>query len=157
MEDTLTGFKYISEQINEYETSDEKTFVFGYEESFGYLLEDFARDKDAIQAAVAVSEMAQMYKDSGETLMDTLHSLYETHGYHQEKLISIELDPETGTDEVNKLMNQFMHPTEEIIADLNILSVENYLTGEKIISNVESVPLSLPKENVAKYRLTNEC
>src|SRR5699024_10810885 len=70
MEDTLTGFKYISEKINEYEESDEKSFVFGYEESFGYLLEDFARDKDAIQAAVAVSEMAQMYKDSGETLID---------------------------------------------------------------------------------------
>ena len=156
MEDTLTGFKYISEKINEYEESDEKSFVFGYEESFGYLLEDFARDKDAIQAAVAVSEMAQMYKDSGETLIDTLHSLYETHGYHQEKLISIELDPETGTNEVNKLMNQFMNPTEEIIANLNILSVENYLTGEKIISNGESVPLTLPKENVVKYRLTNE-
>src|SRR5690625_6801606 len=83
--------------------------------------------------------MEQMYKDSGETLIDTLHSLYETHGYHQEKLISIELDPETGTNEVNKLMNQFMNPTEEIIANLNILSVENYLTGEKIISNGESV------------------
>src|SRR5699024_9169037 len=55
-----------------------------------------------------------------------------------------------------KLMNQFMHPTEEIIADLNILSVENYLTGEKIISNGESVPLTLPKEHVVKYRLTNE-
>src|SRR5699024_12616213 len=82
MEETLTGVKYISEKINEYEESDEKSFVFGYEESFGYLLEDFARDKDAIQAAVAVSEMAQMYKDSGETLIDTLHSLYETHGYH---------------------------------------------------------------------------
>src|SRR5699024_5497788 len=156
MEDTLTGFKYISEKINEYEASDEKTFVFRYEESFGYLLEDFARDKDAIQAAVAVSEMAQMYKDSGETLIDTLHSLYETHGYHQENIISIKLDPETGTDEVNKLINQFMNPTEEIIANLNILSVENYLTGEKIISNGESVPLTLPKENVVKYRLTNE-
>src|SRR5699024_3160298 len=100
--------------------------------------------------------MAQMYKDSGETLIDTLHSLYETHGYHQEKLISIELDPETGTNEVNKLMNQFMNTTEEIRANLNILSVENYLTGEKIISNGESVPLTLPKENVVKYRLTNE-
>src|SRR5690625_7742127 len=106
--------------MNEYESSDEKSFVFGYEESFGYLLEDFARDKDAIQAAVAVSEMAQMYKDSNETLIDTLHSLYETHGYHQEKLISIELDTESGTNEVNKLMNQFMNQTEEIIPNLNI-------------------------------------
>src|SRR5699024_6883106 len=69
MEDTITGFKYISEKNNEYETSDEKSFVFGYEESFGYLLEDFARDKDAIQAAVAVSEMAQMYKYPNETLI----------------------------------------------------------------------------------------
>lgn len=156
MEDTLTGFKYISEKINEYENSEEKSFVFGYEESFGYLLEDFARDKDAIQAAVAVSEMAQMYKDSGETLIDTLHSLYETHGYHQEKLISIELNPESGTNEVNKLMNQFMNPTEEMITNLNILSTENYLTSEKTISNGETVPLTLPKENVVKYNLTNE-
>src|SRR5699024_2305117 len=121
-----------------------------------YLLEDFARDKDAIHAAAAVSEMAQMYKDSGETLIDTLHSPYETHGYHQEKITSIELDAVSGTYVVNKLMNQFMNPTEEIIANLNILSDENYLTGKKIISNGESVPLTLPKENVVKYRLTNE-
>src|SRR5699024_9662896 len=64
MEDTLTGFKYISEKINEYEESDEKSYVYGYEERYSYLLEDFERDKDAIQVAVANAEMAQMYKDS---------------------------------------------------------------------------------------------
>lgn len=153
MEDTLTGFKYISEKIEAYHQTQTKTFLFGYEESYGYLLEDFARDKDAIQAAVAVCEMAEQYKQKNLTLIDALYALYEQHGYHQEKLISIELKSQSGTDEVSRLMQQFANPTPEMLADLNILSIENYLTSQATSPNGHQSPLQLPKEKVIKYQL----
>lgn len=155
MEDTLTGFKYISEKIEHYNETDEKTFVFGYEESYGYLLEDFARDKDAIQSAIAVSEMAQLYKNKQETLIDALESLYHAYGYHQEKLISIELDPIEGSKEVDYLMNMFTSPTDEIISSLAIESIENYLTSERRFIAGGISKLTLPQENVIKYHLNN--
>ncbi len=156
MEDTLTGFKYISEKIEAYDKLKEKTFVFGYEESYGYLLEDFARDKDAIQAAVAVSEMAQNYSDTGRTLVDGLNDLYETHGYYKEALISIELDPLSDTDEVAALMERFTHPSEEILNSFSLLAIENYSTSEKTTLDGKVTPLTLPEENVIKYELENE-
>lgn len=156
MEDTLTGFKYISEKIESYYMSREKTFVFGYEESYGYLLEDFSRDKDAVQAAVAVSEMAQMYENKGLTLIDALYNLYDTHGYYKEDLISIELDPLTGANEVTHLMKKFTNPTEEMLKELSVVAIENYNTRERTTVDREVTPLTLPKENVIKYKLTDE-
>ncbi len=156
MVDTLTGFKYISEIIEANDQSNEKKFVFGYEESYGYLLEDFARDKDAIQAAVAVCEMAQLYKNKQETLVDVLNSLYQKHGFHKEKLISIELDSQEGTKEVKRIMDKFMNPTKKIIQELNVLAIENYLTSKQETVEGESSKITLPKENVVKYQLIND-
>lgn len=156
MEDTLTGFKYISEKIEAYTQTNKKTFLFGYEESYGYLLEDFARDKDAIQAALAVCEMAEMYKQDKQTLIDALNILYETHGYHKEKLISIELDPLNGNTEVTALMDKFMQPTKALKSDLNIRSIENYLTSKQITRDDTVSELTLPKENVVKYHLADQ-
>lgn len=156
MLDTLTGFKYISEIIEANDQSNKKKFVFGYEESYGYLLEDFARDKDAIQAAVAVCEMAQLYKNKEETLVDVLNSLYEKHGYHKEKLISIELDSQEGTKEVKRIMDKFMNPSKKIIQELNVLAIENYLTSKELTVEGESSNITLPKENVVKYQLIND-
>lgn len=156
MEDTLTGFKYISEKIEAYDKLKEKTFVFGYEESYGYLLEDFVRDKDAIQAAVAVSEMAQNYSDTGRTLVDGLNDLYKIHGYYKEALISIELDPLSDTDEVAALMARFTDPSEEILKTFPLLAIENYSTSKKTSLDGKVTPLTLPEENVIKYELENE-
>lgn len=151
--DTLTGFKYISEIIETNFQSKSKKFLFGYEESYGYLLEDFVRDKDAIQAAVAVCEMAQIYKEKDMTLFDRLNLLYKEHGFHKEKLISIELDSYGESDKVITLMNKFMYPTKALINNLKVISVENYLTSERIKMSGESSKLLLPKENVVKYKL----
>lgn len=144
------------EKVESYSKSNEKTFVFGYEESYGYLLEDFARDKDAIQAAVAASEMAQNYHDTGLTLIDVLYQLYETHGYYKEALISIELDPLSDIDEVAELMETFTYPTDEILKIIPLVAIENYLVSEKTSLDGKLTPLTLPKENVIKYELTNE-
>lgn len=155
MEDTLTGFKYISEKIETYETTGEKTFLFGYEESYGYLLEAFARDKDAIQAAVAACELTQLYKEQGLTLVDALENLYKKFGFFKENLLSIELDPLSGSEEVTRLMTLFKEPTEKMKKDLQVKTIENYELGIKTHQDGKTEPLTLPKENVVKYILDN--
>src|SRR5690625_3418946 len=95
--DTLTGFKYIGEKINEYDTTGE-TFIFGYEESYGYLISSFARDKDAVQASVMACEMAQYWKEKGLTLLDALYELYERHGYFKEGLGDLKLEGKAGQE-----------------------------------------------------------
>lgn len=88
-EDVLTGFKFIGEKIKNYEETNECEFLFGYEESYGYLVKDFARDKDAIQSVLALVEAAAYYKQKGLSLVDVLNSLYERHGYYLEGLVSV--------------------------------------------------------------------
>lgn len=156
MEDTLTGFKYISEKIEAYNHSKERTFLFGYEESYGYLLEDFSRDKDAVQAAVAACELTQIYKAEGKTLVDVLHHLYEKFGYYKEALISIELDPLTGAEEVERLMTIFKEPTAELKSSLRVEAIENYEEGLRVQEDGRTETLSLPKENVVKYVLKDD-
>ncbi|MES9769716.1 phospho-sugar mutase, partial [Priestia megaterium] len=94
--DTLTGFKYIAEKIEEYNQEETKTFQFGYEESYGYLIGDFVRDKDAVQAAVMIAEEAAYYKQQGMTLYGGLIQLYETYGYYKESLTSFTLKGKDG-------------------------------------------------------------
>lgn len=87
MVNVLTGFKYIAEKIEHYEQTGDKLFLFGYEESYGYLVKTFVRDKDAVQLALQTAEMASYYAQQGKTLLDALNELYETYGYYQEALI----------------------------------------------------------------------
>ncbi len=88
----LTGFKYIGEKIKEFETEGEKEFIFGFEESFGYLAGNFVRDKDAVIAAMLICEMTLYYKNKGMSLYDALMDIYNEHGYYEEDLVSIELE-----------------------------------------------------------------
>ena len=88
-EDVLTGFKFIGEKIKEYEETQEMQFLFGYEESYGYLMKSFARDKDAVQSVLAIVEAAAYYKKQGKSLSDVFHSLFERHGYYLEDLVSV--------------------------------------------------------------------
>ncbi len=105
--DVLTGFKFISEKILEFEETAESTFLFGYEESYGYLIGDFVRDKDAVQASVLIAEVAARYKANGQTLLEGLHALYEEHGFYQEGLESITLKGKTGMAKIDEIMNYF--------------------------------------------------
>src|SRR5690625_1714902 len=104
--DTLTGFKYIGEKINEYDATGE-TFIFGYEESYGYLISGFARDKDAVQAAVMTCEMAQYWKDRGYTLHEALYLLYERYGYYKEGLSSLTLEGKKGQEQIASIVESF--------------------------------------------------
>lgn len=109
--DTLTDFKYIAEKIEEYKRKETKTFQFGY----GYLISDFVRDKDAVQAAVMIAEAAAYYKQQKMTLYDGLIELYETYGYYKESLTSFTLKGKDGAQQIDRIMNRFLeHPPVEI-------------------------------------------
>lgn len=156
--DTLTGFKYIGEKINEYDTTGE-AFIFGYEESYGYLISSFARDKDAIQASVMACEMAYFWKERGLTLLDALEELYKRHGYYKEGLDDLKLEGKAGQEKIKAIVNSFRETEHESFGGLQVEFVEDYLL-EKIISRKAENKVSttrLPKENVIKYKLENNC
>lgn len=154
--DVLTGFKFISEKILEFEETAESTFLFGYEESYGYLIGDFVRDKDAVQASVLIAEVAARYKAKGQTLLDGLHELYEEHGFYQESLESITLRGKTGMAKIDEIVNYFRSTSfvKEFTKPLSI--IEDYSSGHFV--NVETGdrrPLNLPIANALKFILSN--
>ncbi|ALX49832.1 phospho-sugar mutase [Lentibacillus amyloliquefaciens] len=154
--DTLTGFKYIGEKIRQFDATGE-TFIFGYEESYGYLISDFARDKDAVQAAVLASEMAYYWKAQGKTLFDALHLLFERHGFFQEDMMSLTLKGKEGSEKIASIMENIRKEPLTEIGGLQVQYVEDYLASErKALSHNQSEPIELPQENVVKYILDNE-
>lgn len=156
--DTLTGFKYISEKINEYDATGE-TFVFGYEESYGYLISGFARDKDAVQAAVMACEMAVYWKEQGFTLLEALNNLYEEHGFFKEGLDGLTLDGKAGKEQIEKMVDDFRGNERSMIGTLKTICIEDYQARTRIFKDgtkkIES--LHLPQENVIKYMLEDQC
>ncbi|HAO6063602.1 TPA: phospho-sugar mutase [Listeria monocytogenes] len=149
---TLTGFKYIGEKIAEMEGT-EKNFLFGYEESYGYLIAPFVRDKDAVQAALLTAEMALFYKKEGTTLLQKLTNLYEKFGYHKEHLHTITLDDSDGTTKMNQVIDALRkEPT--CIPGITVL--EDFLTSKRTnLSTMEMTNIELPKENVLKFYLND--
>ncbi|EUJ19235.1 phosphoglucomutase/phosphomannomutase [Listeria monocytogenes FSL F6-684] len=149
---TLTGFKYIGEKIAEMEGT-EKNFLFGYEESYGYLIAPFVRDKDAVQAALLTAEMALFYKKEGTTLLQKLTNLYEKFGYHKEHLHTITLDDSDGTTKMNQVIDALRkEPT--FIPGITVL--EDFLTNKRTnLSTMEMTNIELPKENVLKFYLND--
>lgn len=155
--DTLTGFKYIGEKINEYDTTGE-TFIFGYEESYGYLISSFARDKDAVQAAVMACEMTQYWKDQGLTLLDALQGLYEKHGFYKEGLESLTLQGVAGQEKITEIINDFRQNIQPDFGGIQTKYIEDYSTSERIFPGTDKVEIiTLPAENVIKYVLENNC
>lgn len=152
--DTLTGFKFIGEKILEFEQRSDYSFLFGYEESYGYLIGDFVRDKDAIQAAVFACEVALHYKKQGKSLYEALMDIFEKYGYFFEDLQSITLKGIEGANQIQDLMTQFRENRPTNVAGINVKAIEDYQSGEQI--NVEDGlkhKLSLPSSNVLKYHL----
>jgi len=152
--DTLTGFKYIAEKIEEYKRERTKTFQFGYEESYGYLIGDFVRDKDAVQAAVMIAEAAAYYKQPEMTLYDGLIELYETYGYYKESLTSFTLKGKDGAEQINRIVNSFReHPPAEI-AGMAVEKIEDYQSGKRInLLTAQQEKMDLPSSNVLKFWL----
>ncbi|MEW8955873.1 phospho-sugar mutase, partial [Clostridium sp.] len=119
--EVLTGFKYIGEKIREFEENNSKNFIFGLEESYGYLAGDFVRDKDAVIAATLIAEMSLYYKERKMSLYDGLIEIYEKYGYSKEKLISIDLKGKEGQEKIVNLINRFRDLGKDDITDINIV------------------------------------
>lgn len=155
-EDVLTGFKFIGEKIKKYEETKEFEFLFGYEESYGYLVKDFARDKDAVQSVLVLVEAAAYYKQQGLTLVDVLNNLYERHGYYLEGLVSVTKKGVSGAKAIANLLEQIrVNPIKEI-AGIEVLSQEDYLSSLRTFTDGrEQEQILLPSSNVLKYFLAD--
>lgn len=151
--DVLTGFKFIAEKIGQYEQTNEYKFLFGYEESYGYLIGDFARDKDAVQAAVLAVEVCAYYKKKGMSLYDALQSIFEEYGYYLEGLRSLTLKGKEGAELIQKTLTAFREEKLTNINGLKVAAIEDYLTGVRIKTNGGEERIDLPKSNVLKYLL----
>ncbi len=139
--DVLTGFKYIGEKIKEFEINKDKEYIFGLEESYGYLKGTYARDKDAVVASMLICEMAASYAKHGMTLYDGLQRLYENYGYTKEQLITKTLYGEDGSKRIKEIMQELRINLPSEIGGLKITKVIDYNEGID----------SLPKSDVLKF------
>lgn len=155
-ENVLTGFKFIAEKIKQYEKTKSNTFMFGFEESYGYLLQPFVRDKDAIQALVFAGEMAGYYKEQGFSCFDALQELYHEHGHFKEKTISIKMEGIEGAQKIKELMKRLREETPERFGDIKVESAEDYLVGKWTNSDGQVGEIDLPKADVLKYKLIDQ-
>ncbi|WP_002145107.1 phospho-sugar mutase [Bacillus cereus] len=152
--DTLTGFKFIGEKIKQYEESGQYEFQFGYEESYGYLIRPFCRDKDAVQSVLFACEVAAYYKAQGKTLYDGLLEVFAKHGFFREDLVSLTLKGKDGAEQIQKMMATFRGNPPKEVAGLTVVAVEDY--KESIITTLQDgnkEEIHLPKSNVLKYQL----
>lgn len=153
MVDVLTGFKFIAEKIKEYEATGEKTFLFGFEESYGYLIQDFARDKDAIQALVLLAEIAAYYKAENKTMYDALQELFETYGYFIEETISVTMDGAEGSEKIKALMRDTRAEGIQSFGDKKVVVTQDFQTQKATTNEGQVSDITLPQANVLKYLL----
>jgi phosphoglucomutase len=151
--DTLTGFKFIGEKIKQYETTGEYVFQFGYEESYGYLIGDFVRDKDAVQAALMAIEVAAYYKKRGMTLYQGLLEVFEKYGFYREGLKSLTLKGKDGAEQIANLLTSFREQSPTEFAGRKVTVVEDYKTSIRTAAEGTTEEIELPKSNVLKYYL----
>ncbi|HFK1518872.1 TPA: phospho-sugar mutase [Bacillus cereus] len=152
--DTLTGFKFIGEKIKQYEESGQYEFQFGYEESYGYLIRPFCRDKDAVQSVLFACEVAAYYKSQGKTLYDGLLEVFEKYGFFREDLVSLTLKGKDGAEQIQEMMATFRENPPKEVAGLTVVAVEDYKAS--IITSLQDghkEEIHLPKSNVLKYQL----
>ena len=150
--DTLTGFKFIGEKINEFEQSGDYQFQFGYEESYGYLIGDFVRDKDAVQSAVFAAEAAAYYKAQGKSLYEGLLDIFSEYGYYKESLSSITLKGKDGAEQIQKLVDAFrVNPVKEL-GEIAVICMEDYQSGERLyVKEGKTESMTFPASNELKY------
>ncbi|MGM0330358.1 phospho-sugar mutase [Enterococcus sp. AZ084] len=152
---TLTGFKFIGEQIQQAEEQKGKEFLFGYEESYGYLIAPFVRDKDAIQAAVLLAEATLDRHLSGQDLIDRLHELYEEYGYYEEHLETQIFSGKDGIIQMNQRLDRLREQSFSHLGEFVLSCTEDYATSLRTTPNQQSSTIDLPTSNVLKYIFTD--
>lgn len=156
MLETLTGFKYIGEQVRWFEENQDRTYVYGFEESCGCLLGDYVRDKDGVAAVLMLCEMAQVLKDQGLTLWDRMQSVYEKYGYVVEQQKTIHFEGEDGAEKMSHIMDRIRSNTPTQIGVFDVQRFRDYKTGKRtdMTSGVEE-DITLPKSNVMYFELND--
>ncbi len=150
VESTLTGFKFIGKKMKEIEETNE-TFLMGYEESYGYVIKDFVRDKDSIQAMLFISEIANYLKQQGKTLIDYLNTLYEKYGAYREDLVNIALEGKSGEEKIQAIMDYFREADLETFVGLKRIVKEDYESSFRALADGNNEHMKLPKSNVLKF------
>lgn len=151
---TLTGFKYIGEKITQFEKQESYQFIFGYEESFGYLIRPFVRDKDAVQAALLTAEVGIHYNEQGKTLLDALDEIYKKYGYYLEALETMIFNGAKAEAEMLKSIEKWRETPPQLINGIKVVQIDDYLTQEsKDLVKKQKVDIKLPKSNVLKFYL----
>lgn len=153
MINVLTGFKYIADQIKHYEENGDHTFMFGFEESYGYLVRPFVRDKDAIQGIVLLAEIAAYYRSKGQTLYDGLQNLFTTYGYHEEKTISKDFPGVDGKEKMAAIMEKVREERPSQFDQYKVLETEDFLAQTKYEADGSTQAIKLPKADVLKFTL----
>ena len=153
MVNVLTGFKVIAEQIKNYEETNAHTFMFGFEESYGYLVQPFVRDKDAIQAVLLLTEVAAHFKSEGKTLYDGLQALYEKYGYFLEKTISVTVQGLEGPAKIKALLDGLRKEVPSNFGGIKVAVAQDFAVNQQVDSQGVTSEIGLPTSNVLKYIL----
>ena len=153
MVNVLTGFKCIAEQIKNYEETNAHTFMFGFEESYGYLVQPFVRDKDAIQAVLLLTEVAAHFKSEGKTLYDGLQALYEKYGYFLEKTISVTVQGLEGPAKIKALLDGLRKEVPSNFGGIKVSVAQDFAVNQQVDAEGVVSEIGLPTSNVLKYIL----
>ncbi|MFD1392228.1 phospho-sugar mutase [Lacticaseibacillus jixianensis] len=148
-----TGFKFIGDQIKQYEATGSHEFLFGFEESYGYLIKPFVRDKDAIQSTVLLAEVAAYYKSQGKTLWDGIQALYDRYGHFAEKTVGLDFPGLEGPKEMAALMTKFREEAPAAFAGVKVAKTEDYKLQKTTTAAGSVTPIDMPVSDVLKYVL----
>ena len=155
--ETLTGFKFIGEQIRKFEEKGNYEYVFGFEESYGCLVGTHARDKDGITAVMMLCEAAAFYKKQGLTLWDQMINIYEKYGYYREETMTITLKGADGAVKIKEIMESIRNNPPQKMGQFKVLERRDYKTGVKVdIETGKESKTTLPVSNVLYYALEND-
>ena len=155
--EVLTGFKYIGEQIKNFEETGSNEFIFGYEESYGYLIGTHARDKDAIVSVMILCEAAAYYKSQGITLYEQMEKIFRKYGYYEEKTVSVTLEGIEGMEKIKSIMEEYRKNPPKSAGDYQILKCRDYMTDTITDTKTGKVtPTGLPKSDVLYYDMNDD-
>ena len=155
MFNVLTGFKFIAEKIQEFEEKHNHTYMMGFEESFGYLIKPFVRDKDAIQAVLVVAELASYYRSRGLTLADGIEEIYKEYGYYAEKTISVTLSGVDGAEQIKAIMAKFRENGPKEFNSTEVSITEDFKAQTSTAADGTVTTLTTPPSDVLKYTLAD--
>ncbi len=157
MKEVLTGFKFIGEKIKESEETGVGTYLFGFEESYGYLKGTYARDKDAVVATMLIAEMALYYQEKGSSIFEQMDKIYKKYGYYKEQVVSVTLEGIEGLAKIKSTMDNIRSNPPKSVAGKKVIAIRDYLTSERVdLLTGEKSEILLPQSNVIYLELEDK-